>query len=117
MKPYEQETRYWIEKDLDGRGWKENGEGVWNASGEDIVSVCENTPPSPVKVKTLKSIEPGQYGSVTVKYRKTDETVGSTVCVGVCSGDSWCVDLNSEELRSAARTFMQLAEFLEEQGK
>lgn len=68
---------------------------------------------SPVSVRTVREVIPGQYGKVTVKWRNTEQTVGNTVTVGICKGDAWCIELNSSELRSAATTLVELAEYLE----
>lgn len=103
-----------------GKAWKANGSySAKLGEPEEITDgdlVCEwgNQEKSPVRVRSVKEIVPGQYGKVTVKWRNTEQTVGNTVTVGICLGDAWCIPLNSNELRAAATTLVELAEYLEQ---
>lgn len=92
--------------ELDGDLWEISGKNYRSAE-RDLVSLWQDETPSPIQSKTVTEIAHGTYGHVSIIDSCT-KYVRLSVNGGL---------FEASELRAAALTLTQLADFLEEQGK
>lgn len=84
---------------------------------EDLIAEWKDEPTGPVTIETVKRINSGTFGRVSVgQTNPIGAAKATSVLVGVTTksgGSSFNVDMDASELRAAADVFIQLADALE----
>lgn len=89
--------------------------GTYNFENNlELVSPQPKSPKSPIVEKTVKGIEPGVYGCVEIVGIPVNKTDSVAVRLVLEDGEypTFCGCITASELESAAKTFMELAEYL-----
>lgn len=98
---------------LNPADWKTNA--FWPEAFHHLVNP---NPTSPIVEKTVKSVVPGVYGRVAVETTFLEKENRLTIYLADSAGEYKQYDygmiMTASELEAAAKTFMELAEYLRE---
>lgn len=104
---FDQGGQSYARQQFDGRLWLVSSGKRFLNRGPDLIAEWTDEPKSPIVTKTVKSLEAGVYNNVALVLNEH-------------CGWQYCLPLNNytkEELRAAAKTLLEIADFLEEEDK